>query len=163
MFKILLLMAPAFIRNKSSDIIRWICYVSAAVALSLFAYIFHSAVQTAKRYESELAQSKNLIAMHDKKIQEQLEIVKKMNETIRELKISHEITSATVVELQQEQQRVEFLVQDKKRVIDSKLRQIDELNIPQAVKEIRKSQTLIKGLNETYCELFSVACSNGGG
>lgn len=160
MFKILLLIAPAFIRDNVPNMIKWAKYLAAVSVLVALACFVYSTIQENNKRELENIQSRALIALQDKKIQEQLEIVEKMKNTLNELKASHEVTMVMVSELQQEQQRIEHAAQDKKRLIDAKLKQIDGLNITQVAKDIKKNQALIKGLNETYCGLFSVACAD---
>ena len=130
---------------------------------AVLAYLFQSAVQTVKRYESELAQSKNLIAMHDKKIQEQLELLDKMDKVVRELKTAHEVTAMSLAELQQERRRAAYIVHSNKLLIDAQIRKINESNLPQVTKDARKMRILIDGMDGAYRELLNTDCGDADG
>lgn len=143
MFNLIMLALPGFVKGKLPVVLKyakWIGIVAVVIGVLFTAgSIINNNITNAKK-------------------QRELEQIKQV---IEELKQSHEKTLATVKELKQEQKKIEITVTKKKKTIDNALKQIDTLDIPEADKDSQKSAVLIKGLNETYCELFKDSCNPG--
>lgn len=166
MFNLIMLALPGFVKGKLPVVLKyakWLGIIAVVIGVLFTAgSIINSNITNAKKQrEQELVQKAELIVTQEKKIEEQKRELEQIKQVIEELKQSHEQTLATVKELKQEQKKIEITVTKKKKTIDNALKQIDTLDIPEADKDSQKSAVLIKGLNETYCELFKDSCNPG--
>ena len=165
MFNLIMLALPGFIKGKLPTMLK--CAKWVGVAIILLTLLFGMGMAVNKMLQSygikakEASENKVLVAVQDKQIQQQKQELEQIKQTLEQMKASHEKTLAVVQELKQEQKKIEIVVTKKKQVIDKTLKEIDTLDIPEADKDQQKSAVLIKGLNETYCELFKDSCKAG--
>lgn len=170
MFNLIMLALPGFIKGKLPVISKYFLWILGIVFLVATLYLAGSvinknltnAAQSRAQQQKELVQKAETIVAQEKKIEQQKQELEQIKQTLVQMKESHEKTLAVVQELKQEQKKIEIVVTKKKQVIDKTLKQIDTLDIPEADKDQQKSAVLIKGLNETYCELFPNTCKTEG-
>jgi predicted RNase H-like nuclease (RuvC/YqgF family) len=112
--------------------------------------------------EKSLIESREQIAQQQEQIKSQQLIIEEMRKSIEQLKASNELTLSIVKELNSEQKKIEINVKNTKKWIDKSLAQVDSLDISDQEKEKKRSQVLIKGLNQTYCQLFENSCVANG-
>ncbi len=148
---------------KLSQAVKWLIPI---VLIAAAAFAVFTVVEKVKNGFSDeatkMAESKAVIVDQEKQIKDQQRIIDEMKQTIEEMKASHEATLEIIKELRADQEKVEIKVTKKKQSIEKSLARIERLNIPEVDKEKQKSQVLIKGLNDTYCELFTNSCDAQG-
>jgi septal ring factor EnvC (AmiA/AmiB activator) len=110
----------------------------------------------------KVIENKELVTLQEKQIKDQQKIIENMKQSIEQMKASHEETLQIVKELSADQKKVEIKITNKKKTIEKSLNRIESLNISTANKEKQKTKVLIKGLNDTYCELFINSCNQQG-
>lgn len=169
MFKVLefvFFVIPNLFKGKAASILKYIAYALAAALAAGVLYIAGNLINNnfsnaKKQREAEFIANKELVVQQAAKIKQQASELDEIKQALQELKQSHEKTLAIVNELKQEQKKIEITVTKKKKIIDKALKQIDNSNASDADKDQQKSAVLIKGLNETYCELFKDSCKEG--
>lgn len=166
MLNLLMLALPTSFKGKLPVIGKYLGYGAIGLLLVGLVYFVVSTMNTnmanvKHQREQEIAQKAAVIATQQNTIEQQKQELEQIKQSIEQLKQSHEKTLATVNELKQEQKKIQITVTKKKQVIEKQLKQIDTLDIPEEDKDAQKSLVLIKGLNETYCELFKDSCNPG--
>ena len=167
MLNLIMLALPSFFKGKLSTVLKyakWAGIIAVAIGVLFTAgSLLNNNFNNAKKlHEQDITQKAALIATQEQKIEQQKRELDQIKQSIEEMKKSHEKTLATVNELKQEQKKIEITVTKKKKNIEASLKQIDSLDIPEPDKDSQKSEVLIKGLNETYCELFKDSCNTEG-
>lgn len=165
MFNLIMLALPGFVKGKLPVVLKYAKWLGIILAACLLVYGLVSTVNRSiagfEMKVKEASENKMLVVAQQQKIEQQKQELEQIKQSIEQLKQSHEKTLATVNQLKQEQKKIEITVTKKKKTIDNALKQIDTLDIPEADKDSQKSAVLIKGLNETYCELFKDSCNPG--
>lgn len=165
MLNLLMLALPTSFKGMLPIVLKYAKWIGIVLAGCILAYGLVSTVnRSIAGYElkaKEAADNKVLVALQQKKIEDQKQELEQIKQSIEQLKQSHEQTLATVNELKQEQKKIQITVTKKKQVIEKQLKQIDTLDIPEEDKDAQNSLVLIKGLNDTYCELFKDSCNPG--
>lgn len=165
MFNLIMLALPGFVKGKLPTVLKYAKWIAIVLAGCLLVYglvsTVNRSIQSFEMQVKKASEDKILIAAQEKQIEQQKQQIEQIKQSLEEMKQSHEQTLVTINELQQERKKIEIAVTKKKKTIDNALKQIDNLDIPEADKDSQRSEVLIKGLNETYCELFKDSCKEG--
>lgn len=166
MLNFILFAAPKLFKEAIPTISKWAKVIVPFVLIIALFFVISALMNRVKGDVSteatKAAQNVALIAEQKKQIEEQKAVIEEMRKNIEQMKASHEATLLLVNELNQEKKKIEIKVTKKKQSIQKTLNHIESLDIPEVDKEKQKSEALIKGLNETYCELFTTSCNTIG-
>lgn len=164
MLNLLMLAVPGALKGMLPSITKYAKWILLALAVMFTVYTVATAVKrvtnTVSASLKEASDNKALVAVQKQKLDEQKQALDQMAESLEQLQQSHEQTLAVISDLRKEQKKIQAAVVKKKVVIDKKLTDIDtqsELTPEQKYDE--KSEVLIVGLNDTFCELFPQSCN----
>lgn len=166
MFDFPLYVLSSIFKGNAIKFVAWGKWLAIACLVAIAGYACYLLIDKVTSVfsdeENTLIQSKAQIAKQEEQIKAQQVLIQEMKKSIEQLKASNEATLLIVKELNDDQKKIEIKVISNKKSIDKSLAHVESLDIPEVEKEKKKSQILIKGLNQTYCELFVHSCTAKG-